>query len=307
MKLSKRYRRLRDFLRIDQHTRLIRNVCIFLSALVAFNLLNRNGAGSSRKRALSPGLSSPDQSEVSPYQPKRATQEPPLLAGKTIDFTLFTTSHAISVLVLALWARTKYSRHQPNHPSTLSRLADPAVFSVSTALIMRAWLYFPQSLPRTYNHWIHKAANVDPRILSALRLARTRDWAYGSDNGDLNQVLRGASKELGLPEEWGDPAISVPVRCEVIHSGCGPSCEIHALWRFWCGWKLGMKTYLPLQLILRTARNPSLDSLTASIAPAARSSLFLGAFISLFHYTVCLCRTRLGPLLLPPPTTTTNP
>jgi hypothetical protein len=67
------------------------------------------------------------------------------------------------------------------------------------------------------------------------------------------------------------------------------------------------KMYLPLHLLilardrrrllsLRTA----LPTLVASALSVARSSAFLGAFISLFYYGVCLSRTRLGPKLIGP-------
>ena len=55
--------------------------------------------------------------------------------------------------------------------------------------------------------------------------------------------------------------------------------------------------YLPLQLLFRL-RYPSLPSFVAGLKGAARSSAFLGAFISFFYYGVCLARTRLGPKLL---------
>jgi hypothetical protein len=165
---------------------------------------------------------------------------------------------------------------------------------------MHAWFYSPDHLPHTYNRWIHKAANIDSRFLSALRLARTGDWKYGDAHEPQNRLLRGVAKDLGLPEEWSDPGVTIPIKCELIHSGCGPSCEIHALWRFWRAWLLGMEMYLPLQLVLRMVKRPTLTSLLRSLSNAARSSTFLGAFISLFYYGVCLSRTRLGPVVFPP-------
>ena len=55
--------------------------------------------------------------------------------------------------------------------------------------------------------------------------------------------------------------------------------------------------YLPLQLLLRM-RHPSLSQLQKACREAARSSAFLGAFVGLFYYGVCLSRTRLGPKLV---------
>jgi hypothetical protein len=286
------------------YTRSIRITCIFLSALLSFHLLNHDDTWK-RKRAQSGGLISPPTTFDLPNQHHLPAHLPPQLAGKTTDFTLFATTRALSVLTLTLWNRTQSSRYHPTHTkpklaNLLTRIADPAIFSLSAAIIMHAWLYTPTRLPRNYNHWIQKAANIDPRFLQVLRLAKTGDWKYGVDNGPPNKLLRGVAKDLGLPEEWGDPAITVPIKCDLVHSGCGPSCELHAIWRLYRAWLLGMEMYLPLQLILRLIRRPTLNSLFKALASASRSAAFLGAFISLFYYGVCLARTRLGPFLLPP-------
>jgi hypothetical protein len=58
-----------------------------------------------------------------------------------------------------------------------------------------------------------------------------------------------------------------------------------------------MSTYLPLALALHL-RNPSKRPLRTAFLSASRSSAFLGTFIALFYYGVCLARTRLGPHLI---------
>lgn len=272
--------------------------------MLAFKLLNR-GDSWNRKHARSQHLAGPPKTFSLPNQDLPPPNPAPQLAGKTIDFTLFTSTRALSVLLHTLWARTQSSRYNPTYTNPkltnlLIRLADPVIFSASAALIMQAWCYSPDQLPSTYNRWIHKAANIDPRFLSAVRLAKTGGWKYGVHNGESDQLLRGVARDLGLPEEWGDPALTVPIRCELVHGGCGPSCELHALWRFWRAWLLGMEMYLPLQLVVRMIRRPNPKSLIGSVAGAARSAAFLGSFVSLFYYGVCLARTRLGPVLLPP-------
>ena len=55
--------------------------------------------------------------------------------------------------------------------------------------------------------------------------------------------------------------------------------------------------YFPLNLLL-VVRNPNLKGLARALGSAARSSAFLGTFITLFYYGVCLTRTRIGPYLL---------
>jgi hypothetical protein len=58
-----------------------------------------------------------------------------------------------------------------------------------------------------------------------------------------------------------------------------------------------MSTYLPLALALHL-RNPNKRPLRTAFFSATRSSAFLGTFIALFYYGVCLARTRVGPHLI---------
>ena len=64
-----------------------------------------------------------------------------------------------------------------------------------------------------------------------------------------------------------------------------------------------MATYLPLNLLLvvrhrgKSGRKIAAALLQAFVS-AVRSSAFLGTFIALFYYGVCLARTRIGPRLL---------
>ena len=98
---------------------------------------------------------------------------------------------------------------------------------------MWSWFYLPERLPRAYNHWISKIANIDSRLVLALRLASHGDFVYGEDTGQ-GTLLTGLCQHLGLPEEYADPAKKVPIPCELYHCGTGKSCEYHALSRF-CG------------------------------------------------------------------------
>jgi len=103
-------------------------------------------------------------------------------------------------------------------------------------------------------------------------------------------------KDYSWPLDWGDPTKVIPIPCEMVHMGTGPSCHWHALVRFAKAFKFAMAMYLPLQLLLR-ATHPSFAALRKACKEAVRSSTFLGAFIALFYYGVCLSRTRLGPWL----------
>ena len=161
---------------------------------------------------------------------------------------------------------------------------------------MWSWFYSPERLPRAYNHWISAAASIDQRLIQALRLARQGEFIYGEDTGQA-PLLEGLCEDLGLPKVWGDPTKTIPIPCTMVHLGRTSSCEVHAATRFYSGWKFAMQMYLPLQLAIRL-RHPSLKSLQTALLNAARSSTFLGTFVALFYYGVCLSRTRLGPKLI---------
>lgn len=175
-------------------------------------------------------------------------------------------------------------------------LADPAMFATSCALIMWAWVYTPDRLPQSYNKWIKSAAAVDPRLLEALRKTRYGEMVYGVETGQA-YVLGDMCKDYDWPLEYGDPVKSIPFPCEVVHMGMGKNCEYHALSRFKRSFVWAISTYLPLNLILK-ARNPSRKGFADALRSSAQSSAFLGAFIALFYYGVCLGRTRAGPKLI---------
>lgn len=101
----------------------------------------------------------------------------------------------------------------------------------------------------------------------------------------------------GLPPSWGDPTITVPFPCAIVHMNTGgASCELHAASRFVRAFLWSLSTYLPLSLILAVRRPRPRPR--AALLSAARSSAFLATFITLFYYGVCLARTRVGPRLL---------
>ncbi|KAJ4985386.1 integral membrane protein [Stagonosporopsis vannaccii] len=226
----------------------------------------------------------------------------PDLAGRTIDLTLFAVIRALDVLV-----GTTTSSLKPTSPlrKATSKLPTP-LFCFSAATIMWAWFYSPSRLPRSYNAWISAAAELDHRLVLALRHARYGTFEYGKDTG-MAPLLGSMARDYGLPEDAGDPAKTVPVPCELVHMGCGESCEKHALWRFWRGWVFAAKMYFPLQLfvlarhVIKTGRagtrlvGLTRQTLLTAIKDATRRSSFLGAFIAFFYYGVCLARTRLGP------------
>ncbi|KEF58379.1 uncharacterized protein A1O9_06305 [Exophiala aquamarina CBS 119918] len=220
-----------------------------------------------------------------------------------MDFTLFALCRALDVAAITLWTRSRSKswhpeRRAPAITNTVRRLADPGVFATSAAIIMWSWFYSPHRLPRAYNIWISKIADIDERLIQALRLARQGDFVYGHDTGQA-PLLEPLCKELGLSEAFADPSKTIPIPCELYHSGTGTSCEVHAATRFWRSWKFAFELYLPLQILARF-RNFKLNVIVEVLKATARSSSFLAAFVSLFYYAVCLARTRLGPKLLSP-------
>jgi hypothetical protein len=103
----------------------------------------------------------------------------------------------------------------------VSTLADPWIFSTSCALIMWAWIYTPDRLPRSYNKWIKSAAAVDQRLLIALRRCRYGEIKYGVETGQAH-LLQGMCKHYNWPLEYGDPVKSIPFPCEIVHFDLPP-------------------------------------------------------------------------------------
>src|ERR1700743_3209852 len=113
---------------------------------------------------------------------------------------------------------------------------------------MWTWIYLPSRLPRAYNKWIGSAAAVDTRLIKALQEVRNGKLRYGEETGHA-PLLQSMCADFKWPLEWGDPAKSIPFPCEMVHMGCGPSCEYHAVSRFRRSFQWAMATYLPLNLL----------------------------------------------------------
>ena len=301
--LSRASKRDVPALRSDRFLTRLRFLCTFLSAWKAFSLLNRDVQWRRRRAQSRSSIGTADSNFKLPNRRRYPLPDyHPRYAGKTIDFTLFAIVRALDVLVVAFWLGTRSQAWHPEHrlprlASVAKHLADPLIFATSAALIMWSWFYAPHRLPKAYNQWISRAAEIDNRIIEALRRAHQGDLIYGRETGQA-PLLGPLCKDLGLPEEWGDPTKTIPIPCELVHMAQTPSCEKHALIRFWKGFRFAMSMYLPLQLAIRL-RSPSIKSFRAAIAGAAGSSAFLAAFISSFYYGVCASRTRFGPKLFP--------
>ncbi|KAI1506327.1 integral membrane protein [Biscogniauxia marginata] len=230
--------------------------------------------------------------------PPGARQETVRYAGRTLDLTLFASTRALDVIVGELWARRRQRRLAAGRwtwiESFISGSTDSSIFATSCAFVMWAWFYAPSALPRAYTKWISSAASVDSRLIEALRRCRKGELRYGEETAQ-GHLLQSMCSDYKWPLDWGDPATAIPFSCEIVHMGTGPSCEYHALSRFFRSFKWSVATYLPLNIL---ARKKNLKGLRTAILSAARSSSFLAAFIALFYYGVCLARTRLGPRII---------
>ncbi|PWW77543.1 hypothetical protein C7212DRAFT_277511 [Tuber magnatum] len=224
-------------------------------------------------------------------------------AGRTLDLTLFAVVRALDVVIGEIWARGEGARRVRS--KTFTRLdgiiksnVDVAVFAVSAAVIMFSWFYEPEKLPSSYNKWITGIAEADTRLITALRRIRSGEFVYGKETGQA-PLLQSLCEDLGLPKVWGDPAFTKRIPCELVHHGFSKSCELHACWRFWNAWKAAFTMYLGLNFLVRLRNGLSVHTSLRAISDAAKSAAFLGAFVGTFWYTICLTRTRLGPLFWP--------
>ena len=278
-------------------------IAAFLAAWFGLGLLNRPRLQGSRENEEQEVVNGcPDDCIAS----KRPPKQPIVFAGASMDLTLFAVSRAAETLVRDFWTRRRKLRQSNGRWTALeriiSRYADSWLFATSAGTVMWAWFYLPDRLPQAYNAWIRSAAEVDHRLVEVLRRARFGDFVYGKDTGQA-PILQDMCKDYNWPLIWGDPSKTIPIPCDMVHMGSGPSCHWHALVRFWKAFRFALVMYLPLQLLLRV-RHPSLPQLQKACREAARSSAFLGAFVSLFYYGVCLSRTQLGPKLVSKKTVT---
>lgn len=280
----------------------------FLSALATFSILNQRHSKplpSAQSKVLSKDKQSGGRRRSSSVTfgstvPTDATSIPPL-AGRTMDLTTFGIVHASIVLAVSGLHSYRALRAEGHisslMTSQLEKLSVPLIFVFSSSIIMWTWFYFPDRLPRSYNSWITSAAQLDSRLLEALRQCRFGNFVYGKETG-IAPLLGGMARELQYPEEWGDPFKTIPVPCELYHSGSGPTCEWHALARFAQAWQFAFRMYLPLNFLMLLRKHRSKRSTGRALLDASQSSSFLGMFVALFYYGVCLGRTRIGPRLL---------
>ena len=285
-----------------------RFVAAFVSALASFMLFNSKTpapSNANNSRLQTSQRHSSEESGMGDLKSNGDSASFPL-AGKSLDLTMIAATRAADILVGEAWARFR-ARSAPGKTRArlewgISHMADVGVFVASASVVMWAFFYCPERLPRSYNMWIGEAAQVDERLIEALRRMRRGEMVYGQETGQ-SELLQSMCKDFDLPPVLGDPAKTIPIPCELVHMGRGPSCEKHFILRFFKAFRFAITMDLPLQLLMRS-KHMSTRALFRGVIDAARSSAFLASFISLFYCGVCLARTRLGPQMFSPKTVT---
>ena len=115
-----------------------------------------------------------------------------------------------------------------------------------------------------------RLANIDPRVLAALRGIRGGTFSYQKGVSDPPNLVSSLSRDLGYPSAWGDPSqvpayggtfadkawrsLSVSNRsgvgglpCEIVHGGVtGGSCTANAAIRGVQAFAEALVLYLPV-------------------------------------------------------------
>ncbi|KAI0078876.1 hypothetical protein K474DRAFT_777373 [Panus rudis PR-1116 ss-1] len=254
----------------------------------------------------------------------------------TLDLTLLLLVRAVDSLIHAT-CLPYVDSYDPNIPSEtkervtkrrqqLTTRLDAFVFWASSARIMWCFFYAPDRLPRSYNKWIMTLANIDPRILGALRAIRSRSWSYTKGFCDPPDLVTSFARDLGYPENWGNPAMLPAyggpeadrvweelgltgrhgvggLPCEIVHGGLASSCTRNASIRGLQAFAEAVAIYLPVHIlpILLTRPRKLLQTrqLIKTGLAVVRSATFLSTFVSSIWYTVCLTRTLLLARLFP--------
>lgn len=200
---------------------------------------------------------------------------------RTLDLTLVAAVRAADMLI------ERRRRH------------DIVVFAASCAVIMYCWFYRPERLPSSYNVWITRAADMDTRILEALRAIEKGDLKYGQEKN--SRLLEQYALDCGMERKDGNLYETNKIPCRIVHNGVCDNCELHALYRFTRGLKSGLMIYVPINVLLylvkRMTKKGKKPTIKSSAVSTIRSSMFLASFITTVWYYVCFVRSRVEPML----------
>ncbi|KAI7905904.1 uncharacterized protein BX663DRAFT_498069 [Cokeromyces recurvatus] len=214
---------------------------------------------------------------------------------KTLDLTFFVLVRALDVFAHRIYVSAKVRQKMPEW---ILEYGNIFIFMLASTEIIFSWFYEPERLPKSYAKWITNMSGIDTRLLETLRAIRNGNWIYGKDTG-LGYLLSDYCAQLGLPRSFGDP-IYGRIDCTVIHEGSPYGCEVNALYRFYKGFVKIFPVYLSVHLLptlfFQTSRfiQTPIQTILRVLLASTRSSTFLGTYIAIIWYSICLVRTRLG-------------
>ncbi|KAI9460575.1 hypothetical protein BJY52DRAFT_1203792 [Lactarius psammicola] len=247
----------------------------------------------------------------------------------TLDLTLLVLVRAFDALTQrVVFKRAGNEKKQARKRRlTITTKLDALAFWASSAGIMWCFFYEPERLPRSYVKWIGSLANIDDRIVSALRAIRSKRWSYIHGTSPDPNPLALLSRDLGYPAQWGDPkllpayggyaasaiwkALGVHRRgsvgglpCEIVHgSVTGGSCTANVAIRGVHAFLEALALYLPVHVLPILIRQPqklfSFPAILDTFLGIVRSASFLSAFVSSFWAAVCFTRTLVVARALP--------
>jgi len=242
------------------------------------------------------------------------------VAGSTVALLGPLRGTVIDPVELSLHAAVRAGEHVASSahasallPPLLREHSGTLVFVGACTQIMFSWFYQPDALPRSYRVWIDRMADMDPRLLTALRQLRSGRVRYGR----ASPILREYCLDHHLDPGRAD-LVHGHIPCALVHPCSGERCSHNLAARAWRGAKAAAMVYLPVHAIgAAVAAGPKMaaaaregrgarflaEALLRVGSNTARSSAFLGAFIGLVWYGVCLTRgafrsdLTLGPLV----------
>ncbi|KAH8997306.1 hypothetical protein EDB92DRAFT_1792946 [Lactarius akahatsu] len=247
----------------------------------------------------------------------------------TLDLTLLVLVRAFDALaqrIIFKRAGNEKKQARKRRLSITTKL-DALAFWASSAGIMWCFFYEPERLPRSYVKWIGSLANIDNRIVTALRAIRSKQWSYVHGTSPDPNPLALLSRDLGYSAQWGDPkilpayggyaanAIWKPLGvhgrgsvgglpCEIVHgSVTGGSCTGNVTIRGVHAFLEALALYLPVHVLPILIRRPqkllSFPAILDTFLGIVRSASFLSAFVSSFWAAVCFTRTLVVARALP--------
>ncbi|EGV64321.1 hypothetical protein PSN45_003908 [Yamadazyma tenuis] len=208
----------------------------------------------------------------------------------SLDLTLLVLSRAIDTTLSSTLSAVL--------PPFFQQFGDGLLFIASCTPIMYSWFFRPDRLPPAYRKWITSAANMDDEIVGVLKSLHDGTVKYG----EKSDYLADYCERYGQDPAQADFSQDSPLPCKTVHAFKTSNCEVHALWRFVRGFKFAFKLYGSINafMLLIPKKNIAMTlRLRRALQSSIRSSCFLGAFIALDWYGVCLTRTRLFPKLFP--------